>query len=377
MSQPFHIIAFDVPYPPNYGGIVDVFYKLKHLHQQGGKIIYHCFYYGGHNPPTTELEKYCDTIYYYQRKRRVGKIILNKFPYVVASRNNKELLANLCKDGYPILFDGLQCCYFLNHAELNGRKKIVRANNIEHSYYYGLAKWEKNIFKKTYLNWEGKKLEKFENQLKGVDGILSVAKMDIPHFEQYSKTYHVPPFFNQTTKVWNGELFKEENYCLFQGNLSVTENEEAVHFILDEIAPKCHFNIKIAGKDPSDFLQNKINTISNVDLLANPSQKVMDELIEHAQVNLLLTFQQTGIKLKLLHALEAGKHVLINSFMDDSGIFSEMCTVADESQQINLKIKELMAKPFTKGLYEKRFILFSKYYNNSKNADLILRLINK
>ena len=95
MSQSFHIIAFDVPYPPNYGGIVDVFYKLKHLHQQGGRIIYHCFYYGGHNPPTTELEKYCDTIYYYRRKKHVGKIVLNKLPYVVASRNNIFLVALL------------------------------------------------------------------------------------------------------------------------------------------------------------------------------------------------------------------------------------------------------------------------------------------
>ena len=375
MSQPFHIIAFDVPYPPNYGGIVDVFYKLKHLHQQGGKIIYHCFYYGGHNPPTTELEKYCDTIYYYQRKKHLGKIILNKFPYVVASRNNKELLTNLCKDEFPILFDGLQCCYYLNHPQLNGRKKIVRANNIEHAYYYGLATWEKNTFKKTYLNWEGKKLEKFESQLNGVDGILSVAKMDIPHFEKYAKTYHVPPFFNQTSKNWNGKLFKEEDYCLFQGNLSVTENEEAVHFILDKIAPHCDYKITIAGKDPSQQLKSKINSIHNVNLLANPSQKIMDELIEFAQVNLLFTFQQTGIKLKLLHALESGKHVLINSFMDDSGIFSEMCTVANKPEQINSKIKELMTQKFTKELFDKRFELFSKYYNNSKNADFILELM--
>ena len=38
-----HIVAFDVPYPPNYGGIVDVFFKLKTLHEMGADIIYHCF----------------------------------------------------------------------------------------------------------------------------------------------------------------------------------------------------------------------------------------------------------------------------------------------------------------------------------------------
>ena len=375
MNKPFHIIAFDVPYPPNYGGIVDVFYKLKHLHAQGGKIIYHCFYYGGHNPPTTELEKYCDTIYYYKRKKHVGKIILNKLPYVVASRNNKALLDNLCKDDYPILFDGLQCCYFLNHPKLNSRKKLVRANNIEHTYYYGLAKWEKNKFKRTYLNWEAKKLQKFEKQLKGVDGILSVAKMDIPHFEQYATTHHVPPFFNHTTKVWDGELFKEEPFCLFQGNLSVTENEEAVHFILDKIAPKCNYPITIAGKNPSDALKNKINRYKNVTLIANPKQTVMENLIHHAQVNLLFTFQQTGIKLKLLHAIESGNHIIINSKMDDSGIFSEMCSVKDKPEHILNEIELLMKIPFTKSMFDERYSKFSTYYNNTNNANFILGLI--
>jgi len=371
-----HIIAFDIPYPPNYGGIVDVFYKLKTLYEQGVNITYHCFYYGGHNPPTTELEKYCDTIYYYKRKKQLSKIIFSKLPYVVASRGNKDLLDNLCKDEYPILFDGLQCCYFLNHAKLNGRKKIVRANNIEHTYYYGLAKWEKSKLKKLYLNWEAKKLEKFENQLNGVHAILSVAKMDIPHFEQYTNTYHLPPFFNQSEKKNTlNDSISLDKFCLFQGNLSVTENEEAVHFIIDKIAPNCNFSIKIAGKNPSESLKVKINAIENVELIPNPAQNEMDNLIDTAHVNLLFTFQQTGIKLKLLHALESGKHIIINSFMDDSGIFKSMCAVADEPQLINQKIDELMSTPFTKELLTKRQSSFNTYFDNTKNALKIIELI--
>jgi len=377
MSKPFHIIAFDVPYPPNYGGIVDVYYKLKHLHAQGGKIIYHCFYYKGHNPKTAELDKYCDKIYYYERKKQLSKLVLSKLPYVVVSRNNTELLTNLCQDNYPILFDGLQCCYFLNHSKLEGRKKLVRANNIEHDYYYGLAKSEKRFLKQRYLKFEGKKLEKFEKQLKGVDGILSVAKMDIPHFETYAKTYHVPPFFKSGQSEFVKPNLSVEKFCLFQGNLSVTENEQAVHFILDKISTSCKFPIYIAGKNPSDSLIDKIKLFPNVTLFASPSQVKMDELIATAQVNLLFTFQQTGIKLKLLHALEAGQHVLINSYMDDSGIFTDMCTVADNPQDIVSEISKLMAIPFTKVIYDNRFKLFSKYYNNSRNADFILKLINQ
>ena len=38
MEKHLHIISFDVPYPANYGGVIDVFYKLKALHAEGIKI---------------------------------------------------------------------------------------------------------------------------------------------------------------------------------------------------------------------------------------------------------------------------------------------------------------------------------------------------
>jgi hypothetical protein len=46
LEKHLHIISFDVPYPANYGGVIDVFYKLKNLHKAGVKIILHCFEYG-------------------------------------------------------------------------------------------------------------------------------------------------------------------------------------------------------------------------------------------------------------------------------------------------------------------------------------------
>ncbi len=375
-TTPFHIIAFDVPFPPNYGGIVDVFYKLKHLHQTGAKIIYHCFYYEGHNPPNEELEKYCENIYYYPRKKSISKAAIGSLPYVVSSRDNKELLENLIKDKYPILFDGIQCCYFLNNPLLKDRKRIYRANNIEHDYYDGLAKWERSKLKKKYLLKEAKRLKKFESELEGVDAILSVAKMDIPHFGQYANTHHIPPFFkSEHGKVDVNKSGIKGKYILFQGNLSVKENEHAVKFILDEIAPKSQHKFVIAGKSPSEWLINEIGLTANVQLIDSPPSVNMEALIQHAHINLLLTFQQTGIKLKLLHALESGKHVLINSLMDDSGIFSRMSHVEDGAENLINKIDELMKEEFSEIDSDSRKEVFSEYFNNENNANKILEII--
>ena len=37
-----NIVSFNVPYPPNYGGIIDVYYKIKALREIGCEVVLHC-----------------------------------------------------------------------------------------------------------------------------------------------------------------------------------------------------------------------------------------------------------------------------------------------------------------------------------------------
>lgn len=377
MSQrKLHLIAFDVPYPANYGGIVDVFYKLKSLHSAGLEIVYHCFYYAGHNPPNDELKKYCSQIYYYKRNRNLIKLIFGANPYVVTSRNHHDLLKRLLEDDAPIFFDGLQTCFYLSHPDLASRKKYVRANNIEHIYYRELAKVERNFLKRLYLDKEADRLELFESQLKFADAIFAVANMDLEHFGQYAKTVYVPPFFN--TDHARRDVNKsgiQGRFILFQGNLRIRENELAAKFIINKVAPLTRHKIVIAGKSPSSWLKNEASLEENVKLIDTPPAVQMDSLIQYAHINLLITFQQTGIKLKLLHALDTGQHVIINSLMDDHGVFSELCHVKDSPEQIAYKIDELMKLEFTEEMRKTRFEKFSSVFDNKISAGRIIKEI--
>ena len=83
-----HIVSLNVPYPPNYGGIIDIFYKIKALHQIGVSITLHCYEYG--RGTQIELNKYCSAVHYYSRKKSVIHWFKNK-PFIVASRNSKIL----------------------------------------------------------------------------------------------------------------------------------------------------------------------------------------------------------------------------------------------------------------------------------------------
>ena len=70
-NNKLHIVSFDVPFPPNYGGIIDVFYKIKALSELGVEIYLHAFEYK--TGKSEELEKICKKVYYYPRKTSYNK----------------------------------------------------------------------------------------------------------------------------------------------------------------------------------------------------------------------------------------------------------------------------------------------------------------
>src|ERR1700759_4192489 len=102
-----HIVSFNVPYPPDYGGVIDVYYKIKALHDLGIKIHLHCFHYG--REQSVELEEICHSVQYYERKK-FYKALYSSVPYIVGSRQSGELLDNLSSDEHPVLFEGLHTC---------------------------------------------------------------------------------------------------------------------------------------------------------------------------------------------------------------------------------------------------------------------------
>ena len=113
-----HIIAFDVPYPANYGGVIDVFYRLKALIEAGVKVHLHCFEYGRGEQ---EILKRCHEVKYYKRDTSFIKQ-LSLTPFIVNSRRSKSLVQDLLKDDYPILCEGLHTTAVLLDKRLKNRK---------------------------------------------------------------------------------------------------------------------------------------------------------------------------------------------------------------------------------------------------------------
>ena len=58
-----HVVSFQVPFPPDYGGLIDVYYKLKALKEAGCSVVLHTYRYEVAEQP--DLLKVVDAVYYY------------------------------------------------------------------------------------------------------------------------------------------------------------------------------------------------------------------------------------------------------------------------------------------------------------------------
>lgn len=341
-----HVISFQNPVPPDYGGVIDVYYKLKAFHDEGWNISLHTYCYKGrrHTAPSFFTEN--DKVYYYER--RMGwRHNVSKLPYIVNSRRDASLLNNLLADDSPILFEGLHTTFLLDEPRLGSRLKIVRAHNVEHDYYAGLAASEKSFARKLYFYMESLRLRKYENVLCHADVIAAISSGDKRHFENKfgeGKVMLLPCFYNDSPPE---RLPGSGDYVLYQGNLGVPENEMSAVRICREIAPRMgEVKFIIAGANPSPRLKKLADLAANVMLMANLPDDKFAEVLNEARVHLLITEQATGIKLKLLNALCRGAHIVANSKMMKHTGLGEYVTIADSTEDICSAIAKKMKEPF-------------------------------
>jgi hypothetical protein len=375
MINAINIISFDVPYPANYGGVIDVFAKIKEFKAKGIKVILHCFEYG--RPQSKELEALCEKVYYY--KRRTGFMSnFSGLPYNVKSRISAELTKNLLSNDYPILFEVLHTCYLLSDPRLLKRLKVYRHSNIEHEYYKHLAKSEKKLLKKIYLHLEAGKLKRFESVINHADVILAVNECDVSYFkDKYPKvrTEFLPSFHSNTEiKIKEGK----GDYILYNGNLSISENYSAVIWLAENVFCKITDQVKVAGLNPPDFLVTELKKYKNIELLANPDDKKMNELIENAHVHVLHTEQATGMKLKLMNVLHSGRFVICNDKMiEGTGLkANEGLVICNSPQDFISRIGSVMKKDFTPQLITERRTQLEKF-SNQRNMEKLLGLMQK
>lgn len=364
-----HVISFDVPYPANYGGVIDVFYRIKALSEAGVKVHLHCFEYGRGKADVLDR---CYEVKYYKRDTSLWKQFHCE-PYVVASRRSEALVKDLLKDDYPILCEGLHTTAVLNDSHLKGRKIFVRAHNVEHDYYRLLADSEPTFWKRWFYRMEARKLKRYEPILKKAAGIFAITQQDADYFNVHYGHAVLVPGFSALSRVCSET--GRGDYVLYHGNLSVAENKKAAEWLIENVFSKLEIPCVVAGLNPPDNLQKMCDRYVNITLKANLEDGEMMDLVRNAQVNVMVTDQPTGLKLKLLNALYNGRFCLVNDDMVRGTALGQLCVMADSPEQFITEIKHLMDEDFTEDDIEERDEAMKGLYQNDKNAEIILNTI--
>ncbi len=370
MDKHLHVISFDVPLPANYGGVIDVYFKLKALASLGVRIHLHCFEYG--RKPVPELENLCEEVHYYHRSTTRSYLFRRK-PFIAVTRSSEELVKRLLKDDHPILFEGLHTCYHLADERLVDRFKIVRTHNIEHHYYQNLANVEKDLFKKYYFLSEVGKLERFERTLCNAQLVAAISKADTEYLDaKYPNVKHISAFHpNDKVEIAEGM----GQFCLYHGSLEIGENNEAALYLVRKIFSTIDVPLIIAGNKPSQELKEEVAKHANIEIRAGLSTEDIHQLIRDAQINVLPTFQATGIKLKLLAALYMGRHCLVNSYMVQNTGLESLCRVENTDKRFMQAVQALFAEEFNGNSRERRSQVLNERFCNTVNAKKLYSLI--
>jgi hypothetical protein len=373
LKNSLHIVCLDVPWPADYGGAIDMMNRIMMLKKLGVGIHLHYFSYNDRGTPN-ELNQYCETINVYERQTGHTGFSF-RLPYIISSRMNERLVANLQKDDHPVLLEGIHCTGILSHLDISRRKVVVRMHNEESVYYKELARSANGFFKKLYFYNESRLLKKYNHHLPGDCLYACVSEKDISVLkDEYSlgKVEFLPTF-----PAWQKVCSDEGvgNLCLYHGNLSVPENEEAALWLLCKVFTKIRVPFVIAGKKPSRRLQKMAHLCQHTCLVADPTETEMNDLVRKAHINVLPCFNKniTGIRLKLLHALYQGRHCVVNDPMIAGTGLEATCHIGANANAFASIITQLYHLPFGEEEIRLRKQLLCSRYDNEKNTRQLIQ----
>ncbi|MBZ4191774.1 glycosyltransferase family 4 protein [Niabella beijingensis] len=371
MQLHLHIVCLDVPWPADYGGVIDMLNRIRAFNRMGVKVHLHYFSYNERGVPK-ELNAFCESVHVYERRKKTECLNLS-LPYIVSSRVNQELAEQLSKDNYPVLLEGLHCTGIIPF--IGGNRMIcVRMHNNEEVYYKELARATSDLFKKLYYTTESRLIKKYVPTLPKNLLLACVSEADVDFFKElgFDNTFLLP-----TYPSWQevNSLEGMGTHCLFHGNLSVAENEEAALWLLHKVFNKVRVPFIIAGKDPGRQLQKAASLCQHTCLISNPSESEINDLVQKAHINVLPNFNKniTGIRLKLLHSLYSGRHCVTTPAMVTGTGLEPACHIGSNSNAIASIISQLYYKPFEDEEIKLRKQLVEQTFNNDKNTTQLMQ----
>jgi hypothetical protein len=370
-QQPIHIISFDNPYPPVYGGAIDVFFKLRALHALGFEIYLHCFV-DKLPREILELERYTAKVYFYERRKK-GHKLLAVSPFSVASRYHDAIAKNISEVDAPLLFEGLQSTYLLKKHTFPDRQKFLRLMNLESNYFGGLGRSERHPVKKILFAVESVKYALYQKIIGRFNGVFTLSVYETQYVQKHYRNAHYVPVFHGSEQV--AQLSGFGKYAFYHGDLRMSDNRRAALFLIKVFRKIPDYRLIIASNRGKRLIKKEIKNTPNIEHTAIKNQQHLDELMHEAHISVMLSFQQSGTKLKSVNSLYKSRHCIINGNMVDDAQIRSLCTMAETQTDFIAAVNQLKSVPYRD--FEKRKKVLDLVLNDLENAKKIAAVINQ
>ncbi len=246
---------------------------------------------------------------------------------------------------------------------------------MEYRYYRQLYHAEGSLLKKLYYLHESMLLRQYEKKIARRVPILAVSEKDSDCYraEFGAERITTLPVFLPFDEVKSRE--GTGCFCLYHGNLSVPENEQAASWLLRKVFYSLPVPLVITGKNPSVRLARLVSRSPHACLIADPSQDEMQDLIAKAQINILPSFNCTGVKLKLLNALYNGRHCVVNDQAVQCTGLEDACHTGPDADALRQLVTKLYKQPFGAEEIVTRKHLLEKKFNTRENVKQLIDCI--
>lgn len=386
-------ISHRIPWPLNEGGTIGIYNYTRGYAEAGHEVTLLALSAKKHNidmrEATEELSKYSRFQYlpidtdvkpldallnlFTKDSYNVTRFYLKEFKDLI----EKELVNN----NYDLIqVEGTFAAPYTDIVmKHRSGKVILRQHNVEYQIWERLAANTGNPVKKWYLNLLARRLKEFErNNMNMYDAIVPVTKDDGELFRQLGCT---KPIFDSPAGInsglWHPTPEITDHKALYHiGSLEWMPNIDAVEWFLKEVWPLVirrdeHLRFHIAGKGmPESWKDRKIDGV-----IMDGQVPDAVEYVQNKGICVVPLRSGSGIRLKILEAMSAGKPV-ISTTIGAQGIDctdGENIIVADEPEDMADKIIQLTNHPdrFEQIASNGRKLIEEKY----SNVSVIKRLV--
>jgi len=324
-------ISHRIPYPLNEGGTIGIYNYTKGFSEQGCEVTLFALAPLKHSLPEKEvreaLEPYCELeIFPIDTTVKVFPALANLFQsrsYNVERFYSQEFEQALIEKLKSVAFDIIQIegTYASPYSELalkyGNCPVVLRQHNVEYQIWERRAYNEANPLKKVYFSLLARRLKTYEaNHLNQYAAIVPVTEDDGQLFKKLGCT---SPIFSSPAGIdiqyWRPRqsAIKEQSFYHL-GSLEWGPNLDAVTWFNSEVWPKIIAQFPqsafyVAGKGMPQSLKNQ--SLTNVHMLGE-----IDDAAEFSTDKFCCIVplrSGSGIRLKILEAMSAGKVVLSTS----------------------------------------------------------------